>query len=498
MKYILSIDQSTAGTKGTLFDNLGRLIARCDIPHRQIIKDNGWIEHDAEEILANIYIVSKNVIEKAKVKVSEIKSIGISNQRETSVCWDKTTGNPLYNAIVWQCSRAADINEEVSKSLGKDYIKEITGLHPSPYFSAPKFAWLLRNVEKIKAAYKNETLCCGTMDAWIVFKLTGNFKTDYSNASRTQLLNLNTLSWDKRLVEAYGLKLSCLPEICMSDSLFGYTDLNGIFKEKVPIHGVLGDSHAALLGNNCTSPGMVKATLGTGSSIMMNVGNTRPKDVKGAVTSLAWGMNGNVEFVLEGNVNYAGAVTKWLVEDLELLQNSAQAGEIAATVDNTQGVYLVPAFSGLGAPYFNSKAKAILIGMNRTTKKAHIVRAAEECIAYQIADVVFVINSVAQCPMQRLCVDGGPTRDDFLMQFQADMLGLTVAINHTEELSAAGAAYCAALGSKISTTQELFSSARYTNIEPKMPQKYRKELYSGWKNAVLSAMHSYSDKESGI
>ncbi|MEG1754146.1 MAG: FGGY family carbohydrate kinase, partial [Christensenella sp.] len=310
MKYILSIDQSTAGTKGTLFDKAGKLIARCDIPHRQIVNDKGWVEHDATEIIANIYKVTQKVMEKAGADSGSIAAVGISNQRETSVCWDKNSGEPLYNAIVWQCPRAEEINAEICARVGVDYIKSVTGLQASPFFSASKFAWLVRNVESVKAAQKNNTLCCGTMDSWIVYKLTGNFKTDYSNASRTQLLNLDKLKWDEGLVQAFGLNLYSLPEICMSDSLFGYTDMNGLLCKEVPIHGVLGDSHAALFGNKCILPGMAKATLGTGSSVMMNVGSSRPKDTHGAVTSLAWGMNNKVEFVLEGNINYAGAVIK--------------------------------------------------------------------------------------------------------------------------------------------------------------------------------------------
>ena len=493
MNVILSIDQSTAGTKGLLWDLSGRLLARSDILHRQITNDKGWVEHDACEIYANTLQVARDVLRKANIAPASVKAIGLSNQRETAVCWDGVTKQPVYNAIVWQCARAADITGAMKLAGMEETVKEKTGLNLSPFFSAAKFSWIVKHVEAAKSALQRGTLLCGTMDSWLVYKLTNGavHKTDYSNASRTQLLNLDTLQWDEALAAAFGLTLSCLPEICMSDSLFGATTFEGLFSKPVPIHGVMGDSHAALFGNHCIRQGMAKATYGTGSSIMINAGAHRPTAGEGIVTSLAWGMNGSVVYVLEGNVNYTGAVTKWLVNDLELIADEKEAGVTASMVDSTGGVYLVPAFSGLGAPYFNSNVRAALVGMSRVTKKTHIVRAAEECIAYQIADVVEAINQAVKTPIDQLYVDGGPTHDKFLMQFQADILDMPLQISVLEEISGAGAAYCAALGSGLATEKEIFLSSAHSCVLPHMDASQRDTLYTGWQSAVKHVANNY-------
>ncbi len=470
MSHILSIDQSTSATKALLWDMNGKLISRKDIPHKQITNDQGWVEHDPTEIF-------RNTLESIKLlDETDISVLGISNQRETAVCWDRETGLPLYNAIVWQCARATDIVENIDGNM----VREKTGLQLSPYFSAAKFGWMAKHVKEVQVAMQKGTACFGTIDSWLIFKLTGALKTDYSNASRTQLLNLHTLQWDEELVEAFGLRLNCLPEICMSDSLFGMTDLGGLLADPIPLHGVMGDSHAALFGNQCFAPYTAKATYGTGSSVMMNAGTACPTPPAGIVTSLAWGLDNHVTYVLEGNINYTGAVTKWLVEDVELIASSKEAGTIAQTVDSTGGVYLVPAFSGLGAPYFNSNARAALVGMNRATKKAHIVRAAEECIAYQIKDVVEAMGA----SLSVLRADGGPTKDGFLMQFQADMLNIPIEISETEELSGLGAAYCAAIGAGVSDRETLFKNQTRRTLKPVMENEQRNALYQGWKNAI--------------
>jgi glycerol kinase len=484
MHVILSIDQSTAATKGFVFDLYGKLLSRADIPHEQIITPNGWVEHNPHEIFANSLKASKLALQRANVKPRQVAVIGVANQRETAVCWDRVTGEPLYNAIVWQCGRATDITNSIeSKRIGGD-VKDRTGLNLSPFFSAAKWGWMAKHIPQVKEAAEKGTLCCGTIDSWLVYRLTGNFKTDYSNASRTQLLNLDALQWDDALCEAFGVPYSSLPEICMSDSDFGSADLDGLLPAPVSIHGVLGDSHAALFGNHCTRQGMAKATYGTGASIMMHAGEIRPKNGYGVVTSLAWGMNGKIEYVLEGNVNYAGAVIKWMAEDIELIQDAKDAARFALEVENTNGVYLVPAFSGLGAPHFNNGARAAFVGMNRSTKKAHIVRAAEECIAFQIFDVVECVNAAAAQPLQALHVDGDPTHDAFLMQFQADLLGVPVKINTVKELSGAGAAFCAALGAGLTTADAVFEQIHYNTVAPLMPVGEKKKHISGWKAAV--------------
>ena len=495
MKGILAIDQSTSGTKGLIFDTDGQLLARADLPHRQITNEQGWVEHDPEEIYANTLAVARIALERSGLKGEEIGAVGLSNQRETAVAWSADTGRPVYNAIVWQCARAVDVTAELAARGLTEPVEAKTGLRLSPFYSAAKFGWMVRHVPQAQQALVAGQLRCGTMDSWLVYRLTDGreYRTEYSNASRTQLLNLDTLAWDPELVEAFGLTMTCLPRVCFSDSCFGETTFGGLLPRPVPIHGVLGDSHGALFGHGGAAPGTAKVTYGTGSSIMVNAGPVRPKPVAGIATSLAWGMNGTVDYVLEGNINDTGAVIKWLVDDVELLASSREAGETASRVENTNGVYLVPAFSGLGAPYFRDDVRAAMVGMNRSTKRAHIVRAAEECIAYQITDVVEAMRSGGPIPLRVLHADGGPTRDRFLMQFQADMLELPLEISCTEELSGAGAAYCAALGSGLAEQQTLFSRARHTRVEPRMDPEQRETLRHGWKLAVESVANTIKE-----
>ena len=379
------------------------------------------------------------------------------------------------------------LTQKIEEAGYKDEVRRRTGLTLSPFFSAAKYGWAIKHIPEAAAAKKRGSLCCGTIDSWLLFKLTGAFKTDYSNAGRTQLLDLETCAWDKELAEVFGLDTGCLPEICMSDSLFGKTDLNGLLPNPVPVHGVMGDSHAALFGNQCFEPFTAKATYGTGSSVMMNAGAERPDPGAGVSACLAWGMGNKKIYAIEGNINYSGAVIKWLAEDIGLIPDAKSAGAIARSVPDTGGVYLVPAFSGLGAPYFISEARAAFVGMNRATKKAHLVRAAEECIAYQIRDAAEAINNSAGRPLSVLRADGGATRDGFLMQFQADILNIPVEINQTEELSGFGAAACAAVGAGLASAGDIFSmQAQRGRAEPMMDTAARESLYAGWKRAVNS------------
>ena len=439
MKYILAIDQSTSGTKALLFDEDARLIGRSDLPHKQKISENGWVAHDPMEIWENTKGVARAIIEKTGINKDEVIGIGISNQRETALVWDRDTGLPVYDAIVWQCARGAKICEGLSDYA--EMVCEHTGLRLSPYFSAAKIAWVLRNAGDLSGRH----LCCGTIDSWLVFKMTHGkeFRCDYSNASRTQLFNIRTLSWDSEICSIFGIDPETLPTVTDSDGLYGYTDLDGYFSKEIPIHGVLGDSHGALFGQGCLTPGMIKATFGTGSSVMMNIGEKPIFSDAGIVTSLAWSMGGKVNYVLEGNINYTGSVIKWLVDDVKLLGASRESGEFAAKANPEDTTYLVPAFSGLGAPYWDSEAKAAIVGMTRSTGKAEIVKAAEECIAYQITDLVLLMQQESGLPITEIRVDGGPTKDKYLMQFQSDMLSIPVAVPKNEELSGIGAAYAA-------------------------------------------------------
>ena len=484
MEIILSIDQSTSATKALLWDINGELLARSDAPHRQITDSRGWVEHDPEEIYRNTLESVRAVIKKADVDPGQIKVMGISNQRETAVCWNLKTGKPLYNAVVWQCNRAVDVAERVRNMGLQAAVREKTGLQLSPYFSAAKWGWMVKHSDEVRTAKQRGELFCGTIDSWLLHKLTGDFRTDYSNASRTQLFNLQRSAWDEELAEAFGINTNCLAEVCMSDSLFGYTNLEGILPANIPVHCMLGDSHAALFANQCRKKYSAKVTYGTGSSVMMNAGTSCPFPHPGLSASLAWGIEGQIEYVLEGNINDTGAVIKWLVEDIGLIPDAKSAGKIAGSVNDTGGVYLIPAFSGLSAPYYNDAARAAFLGMNRGTKRAHLVRAAEECIAYQIKDVVEIINLSCNKPMTVIRADGGPTRDAFLMQFQSDILDIPIEINATEELSGMGAAYCAAVGAGLTDSNSIFSGQRRKAVTPDMSPEQREALYTGWKNAV--------------
>lgn len=483
MKYILAIDQSTSGTKALLFDEDARLIGRSDLPHKQKISENGWVAHDPMEIWENTKGVARAIIEKTGINKDEVIGIGISNQRETALVWDRDTGLPVYDAIVWQCARGAKICEGLSDYA--EIVREHTGLRLSPYFSAAKIAWVLQNAGDLSGRH----LCCGTIDSWLVFKMTHGkeFRCDYSNASRTQLFNIRTLAWDSEICSIFGIDPETLPTVTDSDGLYGYTDLDGYFSKEIPIHGVLGDSHGALFGQGCLTPGMIKATFGTGSSVMMNIGEKPIFSDAGIVTSLAWSMGGKVNYVLEGNINYTGSVIKWLVDDVKLLGASRESGEFAAKANPEDTTYLVPAFSGLGAPYWDSEAKAAIVGMTRSTGKAEIVKAAEECIAYQITDLVLLMQQESGLPITEIRVDGGPTKDKYLMQFQSDMLSIPVAVPKNEELSGIGAAYAAGFALGL-WDQSVYEKEERTRYLSKVDEYSRKKRYDGWKAAVASVL----------
>jgi len=494
-EFILAVDQGTSATKAILYDyQNGRLAHRYDAAHRQYYPRPGWVEHDADEIFEKTLEAIRNVMEKNGVGWAQIEVIAVTNQRETAVVWDKTTGRPVYNAIVWQCNRGKDICEELAGKGYGEKIREKSGLVLSPYFSAAKIRWILDNVEGAREKADAGKLLFGTVDSWLIWKLTGGkvHATDYSNASRTQLFNIYDLCWDEELLEMFRTPKCMAPEIMSSNRIFGHTSeipdkgLAG----GIPISGVMGDSHAALFGQNCFNKGMAKATYGTGSSVMMNIGSTPLKSEKGLVTSLAWGIDGQIDYVFEGNINCTGATIKWLVEDLELIDDDKSSGKIAASVEDNNGVYLVPAFVGLSAPYWESEAKAIITGITRGTKKAHIVRAAEESIGYQITDILILMSEESGINLKELRADGGPTRDSFLMQFQADILGVPVVINEIEELSAVGSAYMAGLAVGIWKSKDEILSLRKQcqEYKPKMDQETRDRLYSGWKEAVRRAI----------
>lgn len=484
-RYIVSIDQSTQGTKALLFNEKGELCMRTDLPHRQIVNAQGWVSHDGEEIYSNTIQVIKNVLNMAKVSPDEVAGLGVSNQRETGIMWERETGKPSGYAVVWQCARAAEICErkEISDMAAK--VREKTGLQLSPYFTAAKICWLLENVEGAKEKAKNRNICHGTMDSYLIYRLTKGqvYATDYSNASRTQLFNIFTLSWDKEICDSFGIDATNLPEVKDSNACFGYTDCEGLFAEPIPIHGVMGDSHAALFGQNCRSEGKTKVTYGTGSSIMMNIGAKPILSSNGLVTSLAWSISGKPEYVLEGNLNYTGAVITWLKDSVHLIESASETETLAKEAVSEDSLYLVPAFSGLGAPYWDSSAKAAIVGMDRTTGKAELARAALESIAYQITDIVRAMERDSEKKIEILRVDGGPTRNQYLMQFQSDITGSEVSISKIEELSGTGAAFMAGMALGV-WQEEIFDTISWNKVLPQMREEVRERKYDGYKKAV--------------
>lgn len=486
-KYIISIDQSTQGTKALLFDEGGSLIKRTDKPHEQIINEKGWVSHNPVEIYENVIDVVARLTK--DIDGSRIIGVGISNQRETSLAWDRITGEPLADAIVWQCARAADICERVERQGKAEDIRRKTGMNLSPYFPASKIAWLLENVEGAREKADRGEICHGTIDSWLVYKLTGgkSYKTDCSNASRTQLFNIFELKWDEEICAWFGIDPANMAQVCDSDSEFGETDFEGVLPKKVPIHGVLGDSHGSLFGQGCLKPGMTKSTYGTGSSIMMNIGEKPVLSTHGVVTSLAWSMGGKVNYVLEGNLNYTGAVITWLKDDLKLIESPGETGTLAREAIQDDELYLIPAFSGLGAPYWDSRATAAIVGMTRTTGKAEVVRAGLECIAYQITDIVKAMCEDAGVRLGELRVDGGPTKNEYLMQFQSDIADVAVQVPDSEELSGIGPAYAAGLALGV-WDESVFGRLNRVKYAPGMDGETRKKKYNGWKAAVSTVL----------
>lgn len=488
-KYIIGIDQSTQGTKALLFNKEGTLIGRCDKPHKQIVNDLGWVEHDAQEIYQNTIQVVKELVIKVGIDKNNILGVGISNQRETALAWDRS-GKPVYNAIVWQCARAQEICRTLENAGHAQMIKSQTGLHLSPYFSAAKISWILTHVEDARNKADAGQLCYGTVDTFLIYKLTEgrSYKTDYSNASRTQMFNIKSLSWDEQICSLFHIPTQNLPKVCDSNDKFGETDFEGFLESPIPIHCVMGDSHGALFGQGCTGKGMIKTTYGTGSSVMMNIGEEPVFSKNGLVTSLAWSMNGKVDYVLEGNINYTGAVIAWLEKELQLIQSAEETAELAKAANPEDQTYLVPAFSGLNAPYWDSEARAIIYGMSRTTGRAEIVKAAVECIAYQIYDVIEAMKKDSGIPIEELRVDGGATRNTYLMQFQSDLAGVPVQVPDEEELSGIGVAYGAGCALGLYDLESIQSGVRRKKFTPCMSSHVKNMKFKGWKNAIQKVL----------
>lgn len=491
-RYIVSIDQGTSGTKALLFDEQGMLVQRHNKAHRQFYPHPGWVEHDAMEILSQTITAIDAVIAQAKISAGDVQAVAIANQRETVVVWDKNTRLPICPAVVWQCNRASEICDGLLSQGYGDTVMQKTGLVLSPYYSAAKVKWILDNIKGAREKAERGELLFGTIDSWLIYKFTGGrvHATDYSNASRTQLYNIKELCWDEELLRLFTIPAAMAPRVCSSNHLYGEMAVSCLAGKHIPVAGVMGDSHAALFGQNCFERGMTKVTYGTGSSIMMNIGNHPYLSKKGLVTSIGWGIDGAVEYVAEGNINCSGASIKWLVDDLQLIDDSKCTEEIALSIPSSEGVYLVPAFVGLGTPYWDSEATALITGMTRGTKKAHVVRAVLESMGYQVKDILDIMTMEADVPLKEIRVDGGPTRNRFIMQFQSDILQSSVVVNQLEEICALGSAYMAGLAVGLWKSKDELKTLRKNDIcfTPQMPISERDTLYSGWKKAIARAL----------
>ena len=483
--YILALDQGTTSSRVILFDREQNILGISQREFTQIYPQEGWVEHDAMEIWSSQYSVMMEVIAQSGIDPADIAGIGITNQRETTILWDRETGRPICNAIVWQCRRTAGIVDQLLADGYGEHIRETTGLVPDAYFSATKIKWMLDHVEGARARAERGEILFGTVDSWLVWKLTGGavHVTDYTNASRTMLYDIHKLDWDDTLLQALDIPRAMLPEVRSSSEIYGYTEIQGV---KVPIAGMAGDQQAALFGQTCFAPGDAKNTYGTGCFLLMNTGDTPVASKNGLITTIAIGLEGKVQYALEGSVFVGGAVIQWLRDEMRFFTDSRDAEYYAQKVDSNGGVYLVPAFTGLGAPYWDMYARGAILGITRGTKREHIIRAAQESIAYQVADLVQAMEADTGMPLNWLKADGGASRDRFLMQFQADILAKEVRRPAIRETTALGAAYLAGLATGVWKDQEEIKRLWMceTTFAPDMEQARREELVSGWHKAV--------------
>lgn len=486
MEYIISVDQSTQSTKALLFTGEGRLVCSSALGHDQIYPREGWVEHDPEILYRHTVEVIRDVVEKGGCKEGRF-SVSLTNQRETVVVWNKVTGKPVCNAVVWQCMRGKDICDAL-KAAGKGaLVKDRTGLLIDPYFSGSGVKWILDNVEGAREAAENGELLMGNVECWLIWRLTGGkvHATDYTNASRTLLFNVHTLDWDDDMLELFTVPKSMMPKALPCDAVFGETDVEGLFPSPVKIAGVLGDSHGALVGQMCFTEGLGKATYGTGSSVMVNIGEQFADAPDGLVTSVGFAALGKVFYAFEGNIHCTGATITWLKDKLELIGSASEIESVATSVKDNGGVYFVPAFAGLGAPWWHPEVKAQISGMTLGSTRAHVCRAALESIGYQVTDLVRAMTDTAGIKLREIRVDGGPTRNRFLMQFQSDLLQVPVVRSEVEDASAFGAFVMNrfALGCWSSFEQAL---EVWNGEKPVLPNAYDtvSAAYDGWKHAV--------------
>lgn len=488
-KYILAIDQGTTSSRAVIFDRDAHAVAMAQQEFKQIYPQPGWVEHSPQDIMGSIMAVVAEALVRADISAGELAAIGITNQRETTLVWNKKTGKPVYNAIVWQCRRTAELCERL-KGTYSALIYEKTGLVPDAYFSATKIKWILDNVQGAREAAERGELLFGTVDTYVMWHLSRGaiYATDYTNAARTLLFNIHTLEWDDELLKLFGIPRSMLPEVKPSGYMFGYTD-KAVFGERVPVCGAVGDQQSALFGQLCTEAGELKNTYGTGCFLLMNTGGKAIKSSNGLVTTLGATLSGRPPYVLEGSVFVGGAVIQWLRDGVKLISSSDESEEAAVKVKDNGGVYIVPAFTGLGAPYWDANARGTITGITRGTSREHIVRAALESIAYRVSDIAGAMERDSGIKITRLAVDGGASANNFLMQFQADILNCETVRPDEVETTALGAAYLAGLCSGYwESIDKLKSNAvGVKTFTPQMDEATRKNLLEGWERAVRKA-----------
>ncbi|MCA0983420.1 glycerol kinase GlpK [Halobacillus yeomjeoni] len=489
-KYILSLDQGTTSSRAILFNKAGEIVETAQKEFQQFFPEPGWVEHDANEIWTSVLACIADVLRIADVEADQIEGIGITNQRETAVVWDKNTGKPIYKAVVWQSRQTEDICKELRAEGHNDLFREKTGLLLDPYFSGTKVKWILDNVDGAREKAENGDLLFGTIDTWLVYKLSGGkaHVTDYSNASRTLMFNIYDLEWDQELLDILSVPKSMLPEVKQSSEVYAHTTDYHFFGQEVPIAGIAGDQQAALFGQACFEKGMAKNTYGTGCFMLMNTGEEGVSSDHGLLTTLAWGVDGKVEYALEGSIFVAGSAIQWLRDGLKIIENAAETEELATSVESTDGVYLVPAFVGLGTPYWDSDARGAMFGLTRGTSKEHMVRATLESLAYQTKDVLDAMIADSGIDLKTLRVDGGAVKNNFLMQFQSDILNVPVERPVLQETTALGAAYLAGLA--VGYWKDKNEIAEQWKIDrtfkEEMKEEDRDRLYKGWKKAVAA------------
>lgn len=490
-KYVLALDQGTTSSRAIVFAPDHSIVGTAQKEFRQIYPQAGWVEHDAMEIWGTQSGVAREVLETTGIRPEEIAAIGITNQRETTIVWDKTTGKPIHHAIVWQDRRTAAICDDLKAKKWEAYVAETTGLVIDAYFSGTKLKWLLDNVPGAREKAEQGQLLFGTIDTWLIWNLTRGQEhvTDYTNASRTMLFNINDLTWDEKLLAELNIPACMLPEVKSSSEFYGKTDPYTFGGASIPIAGVAGDQHAALFGQACFQPGMAKNTYGTGCFMLMNTGEKKVSSTSGLLTTIAWGIDGKVEYALEGSIFIAGAAIQWLRDGLKMIDSAAESELYASRVEDSDGVYVVPAFVGLGAPYWDMYAKGAIFGLTRGTSKEHVIRATLDSLAYQTKDVIGAMEKDSGIPVQALRVDGGAVTNRVLMQFQADILGVNVERSTVSETTALGAAFLAGIAVGLWEKEELAQNTSLDAVfEPNMDEETRNRLYNGWKKAVHRSM----------